>query len=200
MCHGLERDSATIHAVPTTVPSRAGVWVDPSSIRRANAWLTRLAAVAARSDWQEVSAANRATHVDSRSMSNTHPKGSEARCSTGSRPETLLECSSFFGTVHMKSYGLSERKTVITGLVPTRYVTVFLVRPFFGSNSSSFTRQWRLASIASPASRISYDWSFAPDRHSISCTTTCGDFSCHDSGLRPAASYRELLGVYCAPQ
>ena len=27
-----------------------------------------LAAVAARSDWQEVSAANRATHVDSRSM------------------------------------------------------------------------------------------------------------------------------------
>ena len=29
MCHGLERDSATLHAVLTTVPSRAEVWVDP---------------------------------------------------------------------------------------------------------------------------------------------------------------------------
>ena len=28
MCHGLERDSATLHAVLTTVPSRAEVWVD----------------------------------------------------------------------------------------------------------------------------------------------------------------------------
>ena len=29
MCHGLERNSATLHAVLTTVPSRAEVWVDP---------------------------------------------------------------------------------------------------------------------------------------------------------------------------
>ena len=28
MCHGLERDRTTIHAVLTTVPSRAEVWVD----------------------------------------------------------------------------------------------------------------------------------------------------------------------------
>ena len=28
-CHGLERNSATLHAVLTTVPSRAEVWVDP---------------------------------------------------------------------------------------------------------------------------------------------------------------------------
>ena len=29
MCHGLERDGATLHAVLTTVPSRAEMWVDP---------------------------------------------------------------------------------------------------------------------------------------------------------------------------
>ena len=29
MCHGLERNSATLRAVLTTVPSRAEVWVAP---------------------------------------------------------------------------------------------------------------------------------------------------------------------------
>ena len=61
MCHGLERDSATIHAVLTTVPSRAVAWFDPLPKGGPSTWLTRLAAVAARSDWKEVSAANRAT-------------------------------------------------------------------------------------------------------------------------------------------
>ena len=50
VCHGLERDGATIHAALTTVPSRAEVWVEPLP-KRADAWLTRLAAVVARSDW-----------------------------------------------------------------------------------------------------------------------------------------------------
>ena len=54
-------------------------------------WLTRLAAVA---DFGPIAERFRAakpfgaTHVDSGSMSNTHPKGPEARCSNGSRPES----------------------------------------------------------------------------------------------------------------
>ena len=86
MCHGWARNSATLYAVLTTVRSvlkcgsilfhKAGQCVAHTACRRRCS-----------SDWEEVSAANRATPVDSRSMSNTHPRSSEARCSKGSRPK-----------------------------------------------------------------------------------------------------------------
>ena len=53
-----------------------GSAVDPLFIRRATERLTRLAAVVARSDWKEISAANRATLIDSGGMSHTHEAGS----------------------------------------------------------------------------------------------------------------------------
>ena len=49
VCHGLERYGLAIEQVLATVPSRAEVRRDASSVKRQTAWLTRLAAVVAQS-------------------------------------------------------------------------------------------------------------------------------------------------------
>ena len=65
VCHGLERDGVTIHARTDHRSKPCGSVCRLSSTNRANRWLTRLAAVVARSEWKAVSAANRGTQVDS---------------------------------------------------------------------------------------------------------------------------------------